>query len=163
MSLDSACRAQGITGRPRKNSRSSKSLCNCSRCSGVHVSTFSEVICFFVRNTRCCRREKRTGEMGGTMLSFSRSRRKFRLSHGRTGPRYGRSSVRGNRTRFNSDYHIPQICVEAALREREGQVSGPSGAAARLGVPGSTLESKIRSLKISKKRFKSTNLSTDRI
>jgi len=53
--------------------------------------------------------------------------------------------------------------IEAALRESGGQVSGPSGAAAKLGLPGSTLESKIRSLKISKKRFKSTNLSTDRI
>ena len=44
--------------------------------------------------------------------------------------------------------------VEAALRECKGRVSGASGAAARLGMPGSTLESKIRSLKIDKKRFK---------
>jgi hypothetical protein len=35
-----------------------------------------------------------------------------------------------------------------------GRVSGPSGAAAKLGLPPSTLESKIRSLKISKHRFK---------
>ena len=53
--------------------------------------------------------------------------------------------------------------IEAALRESGGQVSGPSGAAAKLGLPGSTLESKIRSLKISKKRFKATNPSVDRI
>ncbi|HVR26084.1 MAG TPA: sigma 54-interacting transcriptional regulator [Candidatus Polarisedimenticolia bacterium] len=53
--------------------------------------------------------------------------------------------------------------IEAALRESGGQVSGPSGAAAKLGLPGSTLESKIRSLKISKKRFKTTNPSADRI
>jgi formate hydrogenlyase transcriptional activator len=33
-------------------------------------------------------------------------------------------------------------------------VSGPSGAAAKLGLPPSTLESKIRSLKINKHRFK---------
>ncbi len=45
--------------------------------------------------------------------------------------------------------------IEAALRETRGQVFGPSGAAARLGMPRSTLESKIRSLKISKNRFKS--------
>ena len=32
-------------------------------------------------------------------------------------------------------------------------MSGPSGAAAKLGLPGSTLESKIRSLKINKKRL----------
>jgi len=44
--------------------------------------------------------------------------------------------------------------IEAALRECGGRVSGPSGAAARLGVPGSTLESKIKALKINKHRFK---------
>jgi formate hydrogenlyase transcriptional activator len=46
--------------------------------------------------------------------------------------------------------------IEAALRECGGQVSGPSGAAAKLGMPRSTLESKIRSLDIDKNRFKST-------
>ena len=44
--------------------------------------------------------------------------------------------------------------IEAALRECKGRVSGASGAAARLGMPGSTLESKIRVLQIDKKRFK---------
>ena len=44
--------------------------------------------------------------------------------------------------------------IEAALRECRGRVSGPSGAAARLGVPGTTLESKIKALKINKNRFK---------
>jgi transcriptional regulator with GAF, ATPase, and Fis domain len=44
--------------------------------------------------------------------------------------------------------------IEAALSESGGQVYGPSGAAAKLGMPRSTLESKIRSLKINKKRFK---------
>jgi len=46
--------------------------------------------------------------------------------------------------------------IEAALRESGGRVSGPSGAAVRLGIPGSTLDSKIRSLRIDKNRFKST-------
>ena len=46
--------------------------------------------------------------------------------------------------------------IEAALRECGGRVSGPSGAAAKLGIPGSTLESKIKSLKIDKNRFKSS-------
>jgi len=32
--------------------------------------------------------------------------------------------------------------IEAALRESGGRVSGPSGAAAKLGIPGSTLDSK---------------------
>jgi formate hydrogenlyase transcriptional activator len=53
--------------------------------------------------------------------------------------------------------------IEAALRECGGQVSGPSGAAAKLGLPGSTLESKIKSLKINKNRFKDTDPSADRI
>ena len=44
--------------------------------------------------------------------------------------------------------------IEAALRESGGRVFGPSGAAAKLGMPRSTLESKIRSLKINKNRFK---------
>jgi formate hydrogenlyase transcriptional activator len=46
--------------------------------------------------------------------------------------------------------------IEAVLRESGGRVDGPSGAAARLGMPRSTLESKIKSLKIDKKRFKSS-------
>jgi PAS domain S-box-containing protein len=44
--------------------------------------------------------------------------------------------------------------VEDALRATNGRVFGPAGAAARLGVPRSTLESKIRSLKIDKGRFR---------
>jgi PAS domain S-box-containing protein len=45
--------------------------------------------------------------------------------------------------------------IEAALRETRGRVSGPTGAAVKLGIPRSTLESKIRSLKINKNRFRS--------
>jgi formate hydrogenlyase transcriptional activator len=44
--------------------------------------------------------------------------------------------------------------IEAALRESQGRVFGPSGAAAKLGIARSTLESKIRSLEINKNRFK---------
>ena len=44
--------------------------------------------------------------------------------------------------------------IEAALKESRGRVSGLTGAAAMLGIPRSTLESKIRSLKINKNRFK---------
>ena len=44
--------------------------------------------------------------------------------------------------------------IEAALSESGGQVFGPSGAAALLGMPRSTVESKIRSLKINKNHFK---------
>src|SRR5712672_520519 len=44
--------------------------------------------------------------------------------------------------------------IEAALKESPGRIFGPNGAAAKLGIPRSTLESKIRSLKINKNRFK---------
>jgi formate hydrogenlyase transcriptional activator len=44
--------------------------------------------------------------------------------------------------------------IEAALKESRGRIFGPTGAAAKLGIPRSTLESKIRSLKIDKNRFK---------
>jgi formate hydrogenlyase transcriptional activator len=49
--------------------------------------------------------------------------------------------------------------IEAALKESGGRVYGPSGAAAKLGIARSTLESKIRSLKINKNRFKITDSS----
>ncbi len=44
--------------------------------------------------------------------------------------------------------------IEEALRESQGRIFGPSGAAAKLGIARSTLESKIRSLNINKHRFK---------
>ena len=44
--------------------------------------------------------------------------------------------------------------ITAALTETHGRVSGPLGAAAKLGLPASTLESKIRALKIDKYRFR---------
>jgi formate hydrogenlyase transcriptional activator len=53
--------------------------------------------------------------------------------------------------------------IEAALRDSGGRVSGRSGAAAKLGIPGPTLESKIRSLKIDKYRFRTTVSSRNRI
>jgi len=53
--------------------------------------------------------------------------------------------------------------IEAALRDSGGRVSGRSGAAAKLGIPGPTLESKIRSLKIDKYRFKTTVSSRNRM
>jgi formate hydrogenlyase transcriptional activator len=44
--------------------------------------------------------------------------------------------------------------IGAALAETKGRVSGPSGAAAKLGIPPSTLESRIRSMNINKYSFK---------
>jgi len=46
--------------------------------------------------------------------------------------------------------------IEAALSDCGGRVGGPRGAAAKLGVPRSTLESRIRSLNINKHQFKGT-------
>jgi formate hydrogenlyase transcriptional activator len=45
--------------------------------------------------------------------------------------------------------------IESALSECHGRVSGASGAAVKLGIPRSTLESRIRSLQIDKHRFRS--------
>jgi formate hydrogenlyase transcriptional activator len=46
--------------------------------------------------------------------------------------------------------------IETALREAEGLVSGPTGAATKLGIPRQTLESKIRKLGINRHRFKTS-------
>jgi formate hydrogenlyase transcriptional activator len=45
--------------------------------------------------------------------------------------------------------------IEAALAETGGRIAGPSGAAAKLGIPRQTLDSKISTLGIDKRRFKS--------
>ncbi len=44
--------------------------------------------------------------------------------------------------------------IENALRETKGVISGVGGAAAKLGLPRQTLESKIRKLRINRHRFK---------
>jgi PAS domain S-box-containing protein len=46
--------------------------------------------------------------------------------------------------------------IETALAQAKGRVSGPTGAAAKLGIPPSTLDSKIRALKIDKRKFQSS-------
>jgi transcriptional regulator with GAF, ATPase, and Fis domain len=46
--------------------------------------------------------------------------------------------------------------IEEALKASRGRVFGPTGAAAELGIPRSTLESKILSLKINKNRFRTS-------
>jgi formate hydrogenlyase transcriptional activator len=47
-----------------------------------------------------------------------------------------------------------RTAIETALAECQGRVSGPQGAAAKLGIPHQTLASKIASLGIDKRRFK---------
>ena len=44
--------------------------------------------------------------------------------------------------------------IEAALAETKGRVSGPLGAAAKLRIPPSTLETRIKASNIDKRRFK---------
>ena len=46
--------------------------------------------------------------------------------------------------------------IETALADARGQVGGPKGAAAKLGIPRQTLESKIKTLGINKFRFKTS-------
>jgi formate hydrogenlyase transcriptional activator len=50
--------------------------------------------------------------------------------------------------------HREREVIEAALAESQGRIAGPSGAAAKLGIPRQTLDSKIANLQISKARFK---------
>jgi len=45
--------------------------------------------------------------------------------------------------------------IEAALAQSDGRVAGPSGAAAKLGIPRQTLDSKIKAFRIDKHRFRS--------
>jgi len=45
--------------------------------------------------------------------------------------------------------------IEAALAASGGRISGPAGAAGKLGIPRTTLDSKIVTLGINKHRFRS--------
>jgi PAS domain S-box-containing protein len=57
------------------------------------------------------------------------------------------------------DSNREKALIEAALRDSRGQVAGTGGAAAKLGIPRSTLETKIRTLGIDKHQFKSRHAS----
>jgi transcriptional regulator with GAF, ATPase, and Fis domain len=59
-----------------------------------------------------------------------------------------------DRPRFKMSAAEEKEMIEAALADASGRISGPSGAAAKLGIPASTLESKIRVLRINKHRYK---------
>jgi len=50
--------------------------------------------------------------------------------------------------------HSEREMIEAALAASRGRISGESGAAARLGVPPSTLDHRIKALRINKTQFK---------
>ena len=55
---------------------------------------------------------------------------------------------------LNGDVRSERETIEAALAETRGRVSGLSGAAAKLRIPPSTLENRIKALKINKQQFK---------
>ncbi len=68
---------------------------------------------------------------------------------GRTSPQASRAAAPA----LNEPRSEREI-IEAALAESRGRVSGLHGAAAKLGIPPSTLEDRIKALKISKQQFK---------
>jgi formate hydrogenlyase transcriptional activator len=65
-------------------------------------------------------------------------------------PRTSRQSGALVTSLVNQERHL----IESALSNCRGRVSGASGAAMQLGIPRSTLESRIRSLQIDKHRFR---------
>src|SRR5215472_13618233 len=67
------------------------------------------------------------------------------------------SEARNGLARLGSDRE--KVLIESALRESKGRVAGSAGAAAILGIPRSTLETKIRTLGIDKYLFKSRQAS----
>ncbi len=74
----------------------------------------------------------------------------FRLPSGSFG--------RNVRTESQSVADDERSRIENVLKETRGRVSGSDGAAARLGIPASTLESRIRSLKINKHQYRGGSL-----
>jgi formate hydrogenlyase transcriptional activator len=69
----------------------------------------------------------------------------------RTSPRASRVEASAA---LNVEPRSEREVIEAALAETRGRVSGPSGAAAKLRIPPSTLETRIKALKINKQQFK---------
>jgi formate hydrogenlyase transcriptional activator len=64
------------------------------------------------------------------------------------------SRVRMSDAGLSRDIERERALIEAALVESGGRVSGPAGAATKLGIPRQTLDSKIRSLRIDKHRLR---------
>jgi formate hydrogenlyase transcriptional activator len=64
------------------------------------------------------------------------------------------ASAAGSVSLASSVAYREREMIEAALAACSGRISGPSGAAVRLGIPRQTLDSKIRALHINKHRFK---------
>jgi DNA-binding NtrC family response regulator len=69
----------------------------------------------------------------------------------KTSPRASRAETS---PALNLEPRSEREIIETALAETRGRVSGPSGAAAKLRIPPSTLETRIKALKINKQQFK---------
>jgi formate hydrogenlyase transcriptional activator len=78
----------------------------------------------------------------------------FRLEPGTLAPESHSIAAGSVRTEPVSTRDQQKAEIESILRETRGRISGPDGAAARLGIPASTLESRIRALKINKHQFR---------
>jgi transcriptional regulator with GAF, ATPase, and Fis domain len=61
----------------------------------------------------------------------------------------------GERGLGRLDPRTEKEIIESALAECNGRIAGPTGAAAKLGIPRTTLESRIKALQINKYLFKS--------
>jgi PAS domain S-box-containing protein len=72
----------------------------------------------------------------------------------RTSPRAVRVHASPALPALNVEPRSEREIIEAALAETRGRVSGSSGAAAKLRIPASTLETRIKALKINKQQFK---------
>jgi len=73
----------------------------------------------------------------------------------RVGSAPGKSSQLGTLAESEKEFaKHEREAIEAALAESNGRISGPDGAAARLGLPRQTLDSRIAALGIEKRRFK---------
>ena len=96
---------------------------------------------------QCARAAKRDRAVGDR-VRHRRIHRRRELAYRQTGDRGATRVVRHGRRLTR------RPMIEDALRACGGRVYGPSGAAERLGIPRSTLESKIRALRINKHRFR---------
>src|SRR2546425_374954 len=77
----------------------------------------------------------------------------FRLEPG-TLPEETRTNSQSETVEPQNSRDQQKARIEAVLKETRGRIAGPDGAAARLGVPASTLESRIKTFKINKHAFR---------
>src|SRR2546427_7713623 len=77
----------------------------------------------------------------------------FRLEPG-TLPEPGQGKPAAPRPESSDTREQQKARIEEVLKETRGRLAGPDGAAARLGIPASTLESRIKTLKINKHLFR---------